>query len=323
MPELRDLIDRRSMIIGGAAIGVAARPLPALADIPQGFTRMPIWPKDVPGAKGVTVVEGEVPRTPQSGPLDTLFMHVTRPTLTVFRPAKSNGAALLLIPGGGYVRVAIGHEGFTIAQRFAAMGFTCFSLVYRMPGDGWGAGPEAPLQDAQRALRIVRSQAGQYGFDPARIGVIGFSAGGHLAAWLTSRQGTAYAPQDAIDREPLAPRVAGLLYPVISMMAPYVHMGSRDQLLGRAPTPERQRLYSMQTDIAPGTPPTFLAHALDDASVPVENSLEMLAGLRATKISAEAHLFDSGGHGFGLALPDGAPSPWPELFAAFARRHGL
>jgi len=317
-------IDRRTLIAGGAALGLAAAARPADAAVPSDFTVMPLWPGKPPGGARVTARQGEGLRSAGAPAWDTWYDHVTLPTLSVLRPAKPNGVALLILPGGGYHRVYLGHEGIDIARRFAADGYTCFSLVYRLPADGWAAGSEVSLQDAQRGLRTVRSLAAKYGYDAGRIGVIGFSAGGHLAGWLASRQSVnTLALNDPIDREPLNPRVAALIYPVITMTEPFGHSGSRIDLLGKDVSMEQRRAYSLENDIQPTTPPTFLAHAIDDRTVPVENSLMMLASLRAAKIPAEAHLFDTGDHGFGLSLPDGTASPWPDLFEAFARRHGL
>jgi len=230
----------------------------------------------------------------------------------------------MLIPGGGYSRVAIGHEGYSIARRFAEAGYVCFVLLYRLPADGWAAGAEAPLQDAQRALRLVRSMAGKEKFDANRVGVIGFSAGGHLAAWLTSRTPVeSYKPVDAADREPIKAAVAAYMYPVIQMEGPFVHKGSRTQLLGENPSAERMRAYSLDQDVSAQTPPVFLAHAIDDPAVPVDNSIAMLAALRAQKIPAECHLFENGGHGFGITAQAQSAAPWPDLFLAFAKRHGV
>ena len=153
---------------------------------------------------------------------------------------------------------------------------------------------------------------------------MGFSAGGHLAAWLTSRvQQDSYAPIDAADREPIKAAVAAYLYPVIQMEGPFVHTGSRRQLLGPNPSAERMRAYSVDRDVDGNAPPVFLAHAIDDPAVPVDNSLAMLAALRARRIPVECHLFENGGHGFGLSAPPAAPASWPDLFLDFARRHKL
>ena len=322
--------DRRTLMAGALA-GAALSSAPAMAQsfpLPKGFTRFPIWPGKAPGGEKVTVQEVETLRRPDSGPDDGVFAHIVTPTLTMLRPeavgAKPNGAAMLLFPGGGYSRVAIGHEGYAIARRFAQAGYVCFALLYRLPADNWAAGPEAPLQDAQRALRVVRSLAAREKFDAGRVGVMGFSAGGHLAAWLTSRAPVeSYRPTDAVDREPIAAALAAYLYPVILMEGPFLHAGSRTQLLGPDPSPQRMRAYSLDQQVSDRTPPVFLAHALDDNAVPPENSLAMLAALRARGVASECHLFESGGHGFGLVAPPAAPAPWPDLFVNFAKRHGL
>ncbi|NWK97681.1 alpha/beta hydrolase [Sphingobium lactosutens] len=321
-------IDRRELMTGAIAAATAASFAPAAMaqgfPVPQGFERFPIWPGQAPGGERVTVQEIETKRRPDSGPDDTAFTHIVTPTLTMLRPAKPNGAAMMLIPGGGYARVAIGHEGYKIARRFAEAGYVCFVLLYRLPGDGWAAGPQAPLQDAQRALRLVRALAPKEKFDANRIGVMGFSAGGHLAAWLTSRTpAETYKPIDAADREPIRAAVAAYMYPVIQMEGAFVHQGSRTQLLGPNPTPERLRAYSLDQDVSAETPPVFFAHALDDKAVPPENSLSMLAALRAKGIPTECHLFENGGHGFGLVPEPAAPAHWPDLFLSFAKRHGL
>lgn len=318
------ILDRRTLLTGAAA--TAALAPAALAQsfpLPQGFERFPIWPGKAPGGERVTVKEVETLRRPDSGPDDGVFAHIVTPTLTMLRPAKPNGAAMLLIPGGGYVRVAIGHEGYSIARRFAQAGYVCFVLLYRLPADGWTAGPLAPLQDAQRALRLVRALAKKEKFDPERIGVMGFSAGGHLAAWLTTRREQSYSPVDGADREPVKAAVAAYMYPVIQMEGPHVHAGSRTQLFGPNPTAEQMRSLSLDHGVAEGSPPAFLAHALDDKVVPPENSLAMLAALRGRGVPAECHLFENGGHGFGLTAQAQSAAIWPDLFLSFAKRHGL
>jgi len=315
-------LDRRSLLAAGAFVGMssAAKAVP----VPEGFTRFPIWPGAIPGGAGVKLVDKEVLRRPDSPPDDTAFEQIATPTLTMIRPRKSNGAALLLLPGGGYRRIAIGHEGYAIARRFAAEGYTCFILLYRLPADGWADGPDAPLQDAQRALRIVRQRAAKDGFNPNRIGVIGFSAGGHLAARLATRfSQSTYQAVDETDKLSARPDVANLMYPVMTMTGPLVHAGSRDKLLGANPTEDRLRDLSPELSVPADAPPTFLVHAADDATVPVGNSLLMFSALQAAKIPAEMHVFETGGHGFALKLPDGTVSPWPILFIDWARRHGM
>lgn len=321
------MINRRALMAGIAATGALAavgRGSAQTFPLPKGFVRFPIWPGKAPGSDSVTVTEKEGLRRPDSPPDDTYFEHVVSPTLTMLRPKKPNGAALLLIPGGGYVRVAIGLEGYEIARRLAAAGYTCFILLYRLPADGWAAGSDAPLQDAQRALRTVRSMAGREKFDPARIGVIGFSAGGHLAGWLATQDAKAsYTPIDAIDRQPLGVKVAALMYPVVMMDGPFAHAGSRKQLLGSDPTPARARAYSLEQNVAADAPPTFIAHAVDDKTVPIENATAMMMALKQRGVPVETHIFEAGGHGFGIGEKAKAAAGWPELFLAFAARHGL
>jgi len=329
-------LDRRALLaLGGAATlgaglagsGVTA-PRPAAAqglvqpDDPAETVRL--WPGLPPGAPASLPREVIVNRFTESGFQDRIATGIGTPAMTVFRPARPNGAALLIIPGGGYVRVVIDREGFECARQWAAAGVTCFVLRYRLPGDGWADRPRAALQDAQRALRLIRATAAAYGIDPARIGVMGFSAGGHLAASLATRHGEeTYAPVDTADRLSARPDVAALLYPVIAMAAPHAHPGSRAALLGASPDPATEAANSPHTRVTAGTPPTFLLHAGDDPAVPVENSLMMYAALRTARIPAALHLFETGGHGFGLRRTEGLPvAAWPALFDRWAAAHG-
>ncbi|KRA63856.1 dienelactone hydrolase [Caulobacter sp. Root655] len=286
---------------------------------------LPLWPGDPPGAAGVTVVETVTERGDAKGLRDRAVTHTRKPTLTVFRPARPNGAAVVLAPGGGYQRVVIDKEGFETARWLADRGYTCFVLLYRMPGDGWGAGPDAPLQDAQRALRLVRSRAAAMGFDPARVAIMGFSAGGHLAASLTTRfDAKVYESVDAADALSARPDLSALIYPVISMVEGPAHAGSRAQLLGATPTPVQIALYSPDQGVTDRVPPVFLLHAADDKTVPVANSLMMFTALKAKAVPAEMHVFEEGGHGFGLRGIAGKPvAAWPGLFETFAKRHGI
>jgi len=286
---------------------------------------LPLWPGDPPGAAGVTAVETVTERGDAKGLRDRAVTHTRKPTLTVFRPARPNGAAIVLMPGGGYERVVTDKEGFETARWLADRGYVCFVLLYRLPGDGWGAGPDAPLQDAQRAVRLVRSRATAMTFDPARVAIMGFSAGGHLAASLTTRfDAKVHEPVDAADALSARPDLSCLMYPVVSMVDGPVHGGSRKQLLGAAPTAEQIALYSPDQGVTAGTPPVFLVHAADDKTVPVANSLMMFTALKAKAIPAELHVFEEGGHGFGMRSIAGKPvAAWPELFVTFAQRHGI
>lgn len=319
---------RRPVILGALFLQTFAPTTFAapMGDHPAGPEHVVIalWPGRPPGAEPATAAtphEQVVERGPD-GPLrDRYVEHVERPTLVVFRPAHPTGASLLMAPGGGYRWVVMDKEGYEAAQRFAAAGLTVYVLSYRLPGDPWAAGPDAPLQDAQRAMRLIRA-AGPPG---GKVGVIGFSAGGHVAGTLALRFDKAvYAPVDAIDRLSAKPDFTVLMYPVATMLDPFAHKGSRDELLGSAPTLEAERAQSLGQEVRPDAPPTLIIHALDDASVPVENSLQLLAALRAAKVPAELHLFEEGGHGFGIRYAVGKPAAiWPDLVLNWLRRKGF
>jgi len=282
-----------------------------------------LWPAGAPGGERVTVTPRVVERSTDPAFHDRFAQYTTDPILTVLRPARPNGASLLLIPGGGYKWAVVDKEGLDCARVFAAAGITCFVLRYRLPGDSWAAGPDAPLQDAQRALRLVRTHAAADGLDPARVAVLGASAGGHLAGMLTVRREPTYDPIDAADTASFRPDLTILLYPVATMADPFVHAGSRAELLGTNPSTAMIDAWSLERLDWTGAPPTVLLHALDDAAVPVENSLGLLAALRTAGVPVEAHLFQEGGHGFGIRLIADKPAAvWPRLVLTWATRHG-
>ncbi|MDB5458213.1 MAG: alpha/beta hydrolase [Caulobacter sp.] len=313
------MLDRRTLL----ALGAATAALPSAASAAT-LEICDLWPGRAPGGEGVTVTEQAILRTPGGDPNDTAFLHITKPVLMLRRPAKSNGAAILMIPGGGYVRVAVSKAGSSIDAWLAEQGFTVFVMTYRLPGDGWAAGPDVALQDAQRAMRLIRGRAAELGFDRARVAVLGFSAGGHVAGRLATRFAhDAYAPVDRLDALPTKPMAAGLFYPVATLRAPYAHASSLRELLGATPTEAQRAAVSLEVDVPADMPPTFIAAAADDKVVPVENSLLLYAALRARKIPSELHVFEVGGHGFGLKGPDGQLHPWPTLLTAFLHRHGL
>lgn len=303
-----------------AALLAGAAALPAVAEAaPEVW---PLWPGDPPGGEAVAVQERVVERSKDpAGLRDRYVQHVRRPTLTVFRSARPNGASLLIAPGGGYRWVVMDKEGYECAARFAAAGFTVHVMTYRLPGDGWAAGPATPLQDVQRAMRMVRQRAP----DPARVALMGFSAGGHVAgcgALMFDRP--AYSPTDAADALSARPDLSLLCYPVASMDPSIAHAGSRRELLGDSPTPQAQAAWSLEEQARSDAPPTFLLHALDDASVPPANSLRLMESLRVKKVPVEAHLFEEGGHGFGLRFAVGKPvAAWPDLALGWMRRKGF
>ncbi len=327
-------IERRTLLglaTGGAALvaGAGRALAQTIADGGKSGPADPtetirLWPNGAPGGEGVTVVGTVTERSTDPAFHDRFAQYTTDPILTVFRPERPNGTALLLIPGGGYRWAVLDKEGYDVARVFAATGTTCFVLRYRLPDDGWAAHSDAPLQDAQRAMRLIRSQAADFGVDPQKIGVLGASAGGHLAGLASARTDAAYAAVDAADGLSFRPDFSLLMYPVATMRDPHVHAGSRSLLLGPSPAEARLAAYSLEEMDWKGAAPVWLVHAMDDVSVPVENSLQLLARLKADGVKAEAHLFQEGSHGFGIRLIQGRPaSVWPDLARAWAARAGF
>jgi acetyl esterase/lipase len=269
---------------------------------------IPLWPANaIPNNKpGITLPEKSVT---EGGILR--ISDVTVPTLTIYRPAKPirSGASVLICPGGGYWILAAGHEGADMAQWFAERGYTAFVLKYRLPDERTQTNPhEVPLSDAQQAMRLIRQRAVGLGIDPNRVGVMGFSAGGHLAATLATHsvQGPHTDPQ-------AAPNFAILLYPVILFGGEKAHTGSRDKLLGTSKADSTLlNLYSNEKQVSAKTPPAFLVHSMDDKGVPVENSLAYYRACRLQNVPAEMHLYPTGGHGYGLRTKPGeSVSGWP------------
>jgi acetyl esterase/lipase len=225
-------------------------------------------------------------------PIGSGKFEMSSATLTVFRPEKPNGTAVVICPGGGYGRV-VGAEGAPIAQWLNENGITGLVLKYRLPKGN----PLRPLSDVRRALRMARARAKEWGYQPDRVGVMGFSAGGHLAAMAATKFDEGIAKSsDLIERPGSRPDFAILVYPVITM-GPDTHGGSRQNLLGAAPGKDLIRLYSNELQVTPQTPPTFLAHAADDRPVPPSNSQKFYEALQAKKIPSEYLKLASGGHG--------------------------
>lgn len=316
------ILNRRGAL-GLAALAAtpgSARALTPVSQVapPDPTETIRLWPDGVPGGERVTVTPRIVERSTDPAFHDRYAQYTTDPLLTVVRPDRPNGASLLLIPGGGYRWAVIDKEGLDCARVFAAAGVTCFVLLYRLPADGWAAGPDVSLQDAQRAMALIRARVAAEGLDPDRIAVLGASAGGHLAGTLVSRRDDVSG-----DGTPVPPRVSILLYPVVTLTAPHAHAGSRRELLGETTSAEAVARHSLERADWSGNPPMFLLHAMDDASVPVENSLRLLEARRAAGALTEAHLFEEGGHGFGVRLIAGKPAEaWPSLALAWGRRHG-
>jgi acetyl esterase/lipase len=260
-----------------------------------------LWPDGAPGALG-------------HEPADI-------PTLTPFLPSKekATGAAIIICPGGGYTHLA-DHEGAPVAEWLNTLGVTTFVLKYRI---GSRYHQPSPLMDAARAMRTVRARAAEWGIDPERIGILGFSAGGHLASTMGTHFDSGKAgATDPIERLSSKPNVMILIYPVITM-GEMTHGGSKKSLLGENPTKELVALYSNEMQVTKETPPTFLVHTMNDATVPVENSLLFVAALRQAGVPFELHLYERGPHGFGLGVKDPILATWPARCADWLSVHGF
>lgn len=238
----------------------------------------------------------------------TKVKQVTTPTLTVYQPDAPNGTAIVIFPGGGYEHLTMTKEGYKVAQWLNTLGITAFVVKYRLPSDKIMHNKTiGPLQDAQEAMRVVRRHADEWNIDKDRIGVIGFSAGGHLAASLSTNYN--YLVYEVKDNVSAKPNFSVLVYPVISMQSDITHTVSKSNLLGSSPTTESIEKYSNEKQVDSITPITFLVHATDDASVPVANSLRYFEALQKHKIPVELHVYEKGGHGFGLGR-NGTSEAW-------------
>ncbi|WP_142714293.1 alpha/beta hydrolase [Fodinibius sediminis] len=262
-----------------------------------------LWPDGTPGAKGSTDLD--------------------RPALSVFLPEeeKAVGTGVVIFPGGGYAHLAMDHEGRQVAEWLNDLGIAAFIVKYRL---GSRYNHPNQLNDAQRAIRMVRSRAGEWGIEADRIGILGFSAGGHLA----STAGTHFT-DGRIDADRPVEQVGSrpdfmiLIYPVITMKTDYTHQGSRNNLLGTDPSDELVEQLSNEIQVTQRTPPTFLVHGTNDKGVPVQNSLKFYKSLLEHQVPAEMHLFEDGPHGFGLAPDDPELSQWPLLCELWMESRGL
>jgi len=280
-----------------------------------------LWPDGIPGSKTdpsyvekITTTDGRITRCEK----------VVTPDLTVFLPApeEANGAAVLICPGGGYGVLAFDHEGNAIAKWLNDNGIAGIILKYRLPSDQIMIDKSiGPLQDAQEAMRVIRRNAVSWKINPDRVGVIGFSAGGHLASTLS----THYAEKvyDVKDNTSARPDFSLLIYPVVSFDTLITHMGTRNNLIGLKPDIKQVQRFSNELQITADTPPAFLVHSADDKAVPVMNSIGYFKGLQKNNIPVELHIFQKGGHGYGLSPNGGTESSWPGLCIKWLKAMGL
>ncbi len=327
-------MDRRNVLaLGLAATAFSGRAIAqpvmpgdgSVASDPQEVVTL--WPGTPPGGENLRLPphRASVHEPAYTRPVDRAIDQVGAPSMMVFRPEKPDGSAIIIAPGGGYSREMFDFEGADVARRLNQVGMTCFVLRYRLPGEGWARRSDVPLQDAQRAMRLVRANAARWDIDPARVGFMGFSAGGHVACSIATRfSALVYSAVDDADHAEARPSFSVPMYPVVTM-GEGCHQGSRDKLLGESPTAAQIDTYSCEKHIPPNAPPTFIALAADDTVVlPIPNALAYYTALRTASIPAEIHVFEEGGHGFGIARTAGHPDfIWPNLFIAWARQHGF
>lgn len=275
---------------------------------------IPLWPA------------GKVPNYKASGEKEitdygeiTGIRLVQEPDIAVYLPAKriATGQAVVICPGGGYGMLAYDWEGSDIAKWFNSKGIAAVVLKYRLPNSKSNITPHlTPLMDAQRAIRMTRHNADKWNIKKDKVGIMGFSAGGHLASTAGTHfdEGKSDAT-DSIERYSSRPDFMILIYPVISMTKPIMHSGSRDNLIGKTPTEDLAKFYSNELQVTKNTPPTFLVHSTDDKAVPVENSLLFYQALKDNNVPAEMHIYPYGGHGFALAVGKGYLATWTERLA--------
>jgi len=267
--------------------------------------------------------EGAIPNSQSSNEIENYpereilwIEKVQKPTLAVFLPAKRvmTGRAVIICPGGGYQGLAYDWEGTDIAKWYNSKGIAAFVLKYRLPNSkSVVISNEAPLQDAQRAIRLVRFHAEKWNVNTDEIGIMGFSAGGHLASTLGTQFATpSNFKESKIDQISARPDFMVLLYPVVTMKEDYTHSGSRNSLLGKKPSLELIQKYSNEMQVTKDTPPTFIVHSGDDTAVPVENSLQLYKSLKDAGIKTEMHVYPYGGHGYALAIGKGRLQSWPD-----------
>ena len=283
---------------------------------------LPLWPAGAPGAQ-----RPDDPDEIEERDGILLVGKIQVPTIRTYLPDpdKATGAAVVVLPGGGYSIVAMRHEGYDVARWLNSIGVAAIVVKYRVSSDpAYGYQHPVPLLDAQRAIRLTRSKAVEWGIDPERIGVLGFSAGGHLA----STTGTLFdrklmvRDRDEIDRVSSRPNFLILVYPVISTTKPFGHAGSKLNLLGADSDPDLTRLLSSELNVTARTPPSFLVHSHDDP-VSSKNSVYFYLALKDAKVPAELHLYESGGHGYGLGKAGHPTSTWPARCEEWLRTRGL
>lgn len=303
----------RMKLIAAAILALTAVQVEARDVMDKSPEQMLLWPQNMPGAGG--------PKGENSETAWGAVSHVATPELTVFQAERPNGGAVLIVPGGGYRTISVGGEGYSAAKWLNDRGYSAFVLTYRLPGEGWTDGPKVSVEDAQRALRLIRANAASYGIDKGRVGIMGFSAGGHLAGLAASRFGDAfYEPVDKIDTNSDRPDWAALVYPVITLEAPFTKTSTHKQVVGHASNPVLENEWSVQTEVNGRMPPVFLVHAEDDPIVNIKQSEIMVSACQHAKVPVEFLRLPTGGHGFAMGRAGTASIDWSRSFDKWLKR---
>ena len=306
MPSRRDLLAAAGLL-GAATLVGRARPAMAL-DLKE----IALWPGRPPGKGAISGPEVVGTKGAGSGAVS----NVSLPRMRVYRPIKPNGRAVLICGGGGYFRIQLEKESTPAARWLQSRGYTAFELIYRLPNDGWDAA--APFADAQRAMKIIRSRADEFGIRPDAIGILGHSAGGHLAGFTALQPNRKfYDGADRYEAVSARPDFAALLFPVVSLRKPFDSTRTRKEIIGEKPTRSAEEGWSLDTYASKDAPPMILFSSADDPTTPPGHNLALFQALTQAGASVELHIFADGGHGWGLGKPDQTLSQWPELFAAW------
>jgi len=320
-------LKRRNFLVGAAvaatavqtatAAAAASVTVPASTDATTAAANLEVinlWPGSPPGGAGPSDSESLTRRG--------ALTQISLPRMIVHHPDKPTGTAMLMCSGGGYAKVDIVNESTPAAIYFASRGITAIELVYRVPQEGWSI--HAPFLDGIRAMKILHANAARLKIDPTRLGVMGFSAGGHLAGMIaTGAAQDLYVPTDDIDNASAKAAFATLLYPVVTMMAPFDQTMSRLKICGKQPAQDLREEFSVEKHVSKDTPPTFIAHAVDDPIVPVDHSLMLFQALRTYKVDTEIHIYQSGGHGWGMGKSRPQVRSWAQLVETWLRVNGM
>ncbi len=313
------MISRRSLFHGGMALAAtgAATAIPQVVRA-QALEEIPLWPGSPPGQGGVTGPE----RIGGEGSGYGAVSNISTPRMRVYRPNIGNGKAVIVCGGGGYFRIQLWKESTPISLWLQLRGYTVFELIFRLPNDGWDS--SVPFMDAQRAMKIVRSRAEEFAIRPDRIGIMGFSAGGHLAGYTAYRPDHAlYEGADQYEAASARPDFAALLFPVVSMRAPFDTTRTRREIIGRDPSRAAEDAWSLDTHASADSPPTIIFSAADDTITPPGHGIGLFSALKQQGAAAELHIFEEGGHGWGLGSQDEILSQWPEIFEAWMTRRSF